>query len=851
MTRAGPPGQQQAPATAPAGDGHDLPDTAELAQCLLQAPDGVLVLDRQGRILFCNPFALQLFGIAPDQAGGRMFAELLAPQEHAQLLGLLEAGPTARLILAVDALPSRPTDLSLSMSRPRGGAAGLQLVLVRDVGWYMERLQHAQRLSQALDCSDNAIFLCDSQARIRYVNEGFVRMLGHAREDAIGQLARDLIRGLHTDVATLDHLGEQHRVGRAHRDHLLGYRKDGSPLWLSVVATPLADASHSLVNVLTDITEAKTYEVLNGKVLDALVREEPLATTMALVCQEVERVAPDLRVAVTRNEADGRLSTLAAPTLPMADDDASAWDHPACLQAVRRGRAVEIEDMATDPAFDGHRETVRALGLHACWSNPIRSTAGQVLGTLAFYCLRPGPPSPWHRRLAELCLHLCALALEREQARSRMHRLAFYDVLTGLPNRLMFNALSEQPLLQAEQQGTPMALLYLTLDRFKRINESQGHGAGDDLLRDLARRLHDLAGAEAILARQVADEFTLLVPHCAQHQAATLCEELLAMIAAPTVVGSLSLHASASIGVAMYPDDGRALDTLLRHADLAMRRAKDEGGGRFRFFSADMNRLAQERLLLEATLRDSLRHGGLRLHYQPQVHGDGGGLYGVEALLRWRHPHLGEIPPARFVPLAEECGLMTELSGWVLEEACRQQADWRQRGFDIPRIAVNLSASTFESPTLVEQVRRLLERHQLASGSLVLEITESVMLSEQPQVPANLHALHALGVQLSLDDFGTGYSSLSHLHRLPISEMKLDRSFISEIGHDPTASALILSVLRIGESLGKHVVAEGVETEAQRRFLVEHGSPVLQGYLFSPALPADAFEQWLQQQPPP
>ncbi|MBN8768874.1 MAG: EAL domain-containing protein [Stenotrophomonas nitritireducens] len=841
MSHAGPAGPWASTAR-PA----DAASETALRQCLQEAPDGILVLDRDDRILLRNRRADELLGLAPERTDAPALPELLTPDEYLQWHEALQAQPPVPLLLAAEARPGRHGDLWLAV-----GPGGFpRMAVLRPATEHAQEQERIRLLSQALDCSDNAIFLCDSQARIRYVNEGFVRMLGYAPDEALGKLPGELIRGPHTDAATLDRLGEQHRAGRAHRDHLLGYRKDGSPLWLSVVATPLADASRSLVNVFTDITESKTHEVLNGKVLDALVREEPLATSMALVCQEVERVAPDLRVVVTRREADGQLSVLAAPSALMPADGTAVWDHPACMQALRRGRAVEVEDIASAPMFDSHRATLLGLGLRGCWSNPIRSTAGQVLGTLAFHCHRPGPPLSWHRRLAELCLHLCALALEREQARSRMHRLAFYDVLTGLPNRVMFNALSEQPLMQAEQQGAPMALLFVTLDRFKRINESQGHAAGDGLLRDLARRLHDIAGPESVVARQVADEFTLLVPHCAQHQAVTLCEELLAMVAAPNVVGSMTLHASASIGVAMYPEDGRAMDTLLRHADLAMRRAKDEGGGRFRFFSADMNRLAQERLLLEATLRDSLRHGGLRLHYQPQVQGDGSSLYGVEALLRWRHPHLGEIPPARFVPLAEECGLMTELSRWVLEEACRQHADWRRRGLEVPRIAVNLSASTFELPSLVDEVRQLLERHQLAPGALVLEITESVMLSEQPQVPANLHALHALGVRLSLDDFGTGYSSLSHLHRLPISEMKLDRSFISEIGHDPTASALILSVLRIGESLGKHVVAEGVETEAQRRFLIDNGSPALQGYLFSHALSADDFEQWLHDQVP-
>ncbi|MGB3392254.1 MAG: EAL domain-containing protein [Stenotrophomonas sp.] len=699
-----------------------------------------------------------------------------------------------------------------------------------------------QPLSQALDCSDNGIVLCDRDGRIHYINEGFTRMFGHRPEEALGKQPSDLIRGPHTEPATLEQLGTRHRAGHAHREDLLGYRKDGSPLWLSVVATPLAgDDDGLMVNVFTDITAAKIHEVLSGKVLYALVHEEPLAATAALVCREIERVAPDLLVSIARHEANGELQLLAAPGLPPAFDISAS-----CPLVVQRGRAVEVVDLAADAACGNCHAQSAALGLRACWSYPIRSTSGQVLGVLSFHSRHPGQPSPWHRKLAELGQYLCALVLEREQARSRMHRLAFYDVLTGLPNRVMFNALCEQPLQLAEQHALPMALLFVDLDRFKRLNESQGHAAADGLLRDLAQHLQELAGADAVVGRQVGDEFVLLVSQCPQHRAALLCEQLLAMVATPRVVGNITVHASASIGVAMYPEDGRGIDTLLQHADLAMRRAKDSGGARFRFFSADMNRLAQERLLLEATLRDSLQHGGLHLHYQPQLHGGSGGLYGVEALVRWNHPHLGDIPPARFVPLAEECGLMAPLSYWVLEEACRQLADWRARGIAVPRIAVNLSASTFEQPALVEQLRSLLQRHRLPAAALVLEITESVMLSEQPQVPANLHALHALGVQLSLDDFGTGYSSLSHLHRLPISEMKLDRSFIGEIGHDPAAAALILSVLRIGESLGKHVVAEGVETEEQRRFLIDNGSPVLQGFLFSPALPADAFERWLE-----
>ncbi len=835
MVPAGPP---PSPPPAPGS----LLDAAGMAECLQQAPDGIVVLDQDGKVCLYNHHAERLCGLPAAQVLGEPVACLLTAGEYEQLIAGLHGEAPEPLLLPASAHPGRSSSVSLSFTVAHAHGGRLYVGIARDVGAQLEQQQHMRELSQALDGSDNAILLCDRDARIRYVNEGFARLFGYSAEEAIGKQPSDLIRGPHTDPATLAYLGEQHLAGHAHRSDLLGYRRDGSPVWLSVVVTPLVGAGRSLINVFTDITIAKTHEVLNGKVLDALVRDEPLEDTMELACREIERVAPDLLATVARNDADGHLLPLAAPGLPP-----SLAVSPACLLAARRGRPVEIEDITTDPACANWHEQALEQGVRASWSQPVRSTAGHILGALTFHCRQPGLPSRWHRRLAELCLRLCALAMEREQARSRMHRLAFYDVLTGLPNRVMFNALCEQPLQMAEQHPMPMALLFVALDRFARINESQGHAAGDGLLRDLARRLQELAGAEAVVGRQHGDEFVLLVPRCGQHQAALLCEELLASITAPRAVGNLTVHAGASIGVAIHPEDGRTAESLLQHANLAMRRAKEEGGGRFRFFSTDMNRLAQERLLLEAALREALQRGQLRLHYQPQVCADGSGLYGAEALLRWRHPHLGDIAPARFLPLAEECGLMAELSQWVLDEACRQQALWRAAGIGVPRVAVNLSASAFEQPSLVEQVQRALELHHLDPGMLVLEITESVMLSEQPRVLENMHALHALGVPLSLDDFGTGYSSLSHLHRLPISELKLDRSFVGEIGHSQTALALVISVLRIGESLHKHVVAEGVETEAQRALLVEQGCHILQGYLYAPALPAEALEQWLRE----
>jgi EAL domain-containing protein (putative c-di-GMP-specific phosphodiesterase class I) len=279
---------------------------------------------------------------------------------------------------------------------------------------------------------------------------------------------------------------------------------------------------------------------------------------------------------------------------------------------------------------------------------------------------------------------------------------------------------------------------------------------------------------------------------------------------------------------------------------MAMYQAKSGGRGLYSFFSPEMNRLAQERLVLETALRDALRSGGLHLHYQPQVDLKDGRLYGVEAFARWKHAEFGDISPARFIPLAEECGLIGELGTWALREACRQLGEWRSRGLDVPAMSVNLSPTSFHNLDLPRMIADTLDRNALKPQDLTLEITESLLLDTNPGTMRTLQAVHAQGVRLSMDDFGTGYSSLSYLRRLPVSELKLDRSFVADLENDEAAQALSNAILGIGRSLHLTVVAEGVETGAQNTILREQGYPVAQGYLFSRPLPADAFERWMQ-----
>ena len=840
-------------AQAPAEPAHD-----SLWHVLEQSVDAAFVVDGRHRVVLFNPAAEALWRCRREDVHGLPFTRLLA---DVQADGTADSTLAALLGSHRDAVLLRQDGsqaaCSVSMSKVVIGEHVFHTAFVRDTSDQQRQLARLRQLSIVVDSSDNAIFISSVDREVVYVNSGFTRMLGYRLEELRGIKPSELLSGPHTDGSLDERINRAMDAGEGLQTEVLLYTKAGRPLWLSAAINPVHDEDGTLlglVSVLSDITRTKMHQVLHNKVLDALVHEWNVADVMTLICREVEHIAPELTVSIITVDSEGLMHALASPSMPEAwarkiNGMAIGPRAGVCGVAAWRGRAVLVKDIASDPLCANTRHLTTPLGLRACWTHPIKSSSGRVLGTLSFYYRENRGPDELHERLADTCLHLCSLTLEREQTNERVHQLAFYDTLTGLPNRIMFSAKAEQALANVAQANGTAAVLFIDLDRFKRVNDAQGHAAGDGLLRDVAARLSEELGGINIVGRQAGDEFVAVLPMCSTEQAGSVAERLLGAIAAPTTAGLMTLHPSASIGVAMFPEDGRDIDLLVRHADMAMYRAKRDGGSGFRFFSVDMNRLAQERVSLETALRDALRQNQLDLHYQPQVGGSSGReLYGVEALLRWHHADLGVIPPARFVPVAEECGLIADLSLWVLRQACARMADWRGRGIDIPRVSVNISAINFRDPQLSLQISDLLDEHGLVPADLTLEITESVMLDPDPDVLENIEAIYLLGVRLSLDDFGTGYSSLSHLHRQPISELKLDQSFVRDIDTSAIARTLTSSVLRIGESLGMKVVAEGVETESQHRFLTEQRFPVLQGYLFSPPLPADELEQWLQAQ---
>jgi diguanylate cyclase (GGDEF)-like protein len=488
------------------------------------------------------------------------------------------------------------------------------------------------------------------------------------------------------------------------------------------------------------------------------------------------------------------------------------------------------------------------FGLAACWSSPI-IVGDRVLATFALYYRQPRSVAPFHRRMVEACVRLCQLALQHEQHQREIRRLAYVDGVTGLANRSQLTDLARQLLPFAKRSGAPAALLLLDLDRFKTVNDSLGHAVGDEVLREAAQRLQGVMRESDTLARLGGDEFVALLngcdPDAAQQVAVKLLEALREPLRMEGLSGLTGMGLDASVGIACCPTDGDDLDTLLKHADIAMYEAKRAGRGCIRYFMEAMNASLDERVALENDLRRALAAHELTLHYQPKVCLASGRLVGVEALVRWQHPVRGMVPPDRFIPMAEECGLINQLDAWVLERACEQMASWRHAGVEVPTVAVNVAALRFSQDDLVGHLSSLLARHGLPASAVMLEVTERLVLGDDIRAFDQIARIHELGVRLSVDDFGTGYSSLSYLKRLPVSELKIDRSFVRDLEADAGDRALVAAIIGIGRALDIVVVAEGVETDAQRQVLADAGCATAQGWFFARPMPAAQLAEWL------
>ncbi|MBL8250264.1 MAG: EAL domain-containing protein [Candidatus Competibacter sp.] len=449
---------------------------------------------------------------------------------------------------------------------------------------------------------------------------------------------------------------------------------------------------------------------------------------------------------------------------------------------------------------------------------------------------------------------------EMQRAEERIRQLAFIDSLTRLPNRELLKDRLNAALSLARRHGRRAALLFLDLDNFKRINDTLGHSIGDLLLQataerlkssvrqsDTVSRLDSVESQDETIARLGGDEFTVLLPEVRRSEdVANVAERIQSALSEPLVLGGHEVFITPSIGIAIFPEDGDNSETLLKNADMAMYLAKRQGRNLYRFFDATLNEAALKRLTMENQLRKAIDQNDLSLNYQPQLDLPSGQISGVEALLRWNSPVLGPVSPVDFIPLAEETGLIIPIGEWVLRTACQQAKSWQEQGVGLQRMAVNISVLQFVQPSFPGLVARILEETGLAPEALELEITESLLMKDPEGATSTLHALKDLGVQLAIDDFGTGYSSLSRLKQLPLDRLKIDKAFVREVNLQPDDAAIATAVIAMAESMGLRVIAEGVENEAQLRFLKSKNCDEVQGYYLSRPLPVDEVTKLFQ-----
>lgn len=438
---------------------------------------------------------------------------------------------------------------------------------------------------------------------------------------------------------------------------------------------------------------------------------------------------------------------------------------------------------------------------------------------------------------------------QRKLDEERIRYQANFDALTGLPNRSLFIDRLHQSLLAMARANNKLGLMFIDLDGFKLVNDTLGHDKGDELLREAAERIAACTRTGDTVARLGGDEFTVIMPNLHRnHDAPVVAQRILASLNKPFLLGGTESFVSGSIGITLYPDDAADANDLLKNADAAMYRAKDNGKANYQFYTVDMNAEVTERLRVKNGLVKALERGELELFYQPKMTLENGKIEGVEALMRWNSADLGMVPPARFIPVMEETGQVVEVGEWAIRTACLQQREWRDAGLPNVRIAVNLSARQLREMSFVSVLEKVLNETGVEPTNLEVEITESMLMSDTENAVAALQNLHEMGVHLAMDDFGTGYSSLSYLRRFPIDTIKIDRSFVSDITTSPDDAEIIRTIINMGRTLGRKIVAEGVETQEQLSILREYECDQIQGYFLSPPLPAAKLTGFLREQ---
>ncbi len=728
-----------------------------------------------------------------------------------------------------------------------------------------EQIEQQQRTDEALrrstlqlealiEASPLAIIVFGVDAKIQRWNPAAQRLFGWTEQEVLNQPNPIFPPGMS-------------EVARAHRERILSgtmfenadtvrQRKDGTLVNVSLSAAPLRGGAGDIIGrvaMFADISERKRVEqrqnlqnAITAMLAEADRVEEIIPRLIQRLCESWGFAAGARRVVgddkVLRHREYWCLPVAAIDTF-MRQSAArvnSAGEGAGLLRRVwTSGQPVWLGDLAQEPAFARGAQALEA-GLHCAFAFPIM-VGGEFFGVIEFFGREVRRHDADIVALAQNVGSQLGQFIARKKAESNLTFLASHDALTNLPNRFMFNERLTQALARAHRQGKMVAVLFIDLDRFKVINDTLGHDAGDRLLVELAGQLRGCLRENDTIARQGGDEFVVLVEDINDPSQVTgVAQKILETVAEARILGGQEFNITASIGISVYPDEGADLQTLLKNADIAMYRAKEQGKNNFQFYSAEMNQHTFERLALETSLRRAIEREEFLLHYQPKIDLRNGRITGVEALVRWKHPELGMVSPAQFIPLAEETGLIGPIGDWVLRTACAEARRWITSSASEISVAVNLSARQFAREDLAQSITSVLFESGLEPRFLEIEITESTVMLDAKRATRVLQQLKDMGIRVALDDFGTGYSSLGYLKRFPIDSVKVDRSFILDIPHDPDDVAITLAVIAMAHSLRLKVIAEGVETEEQYQFLRTHDCDEMQGYYFSEPVDAAA-----------
>jgi diguanylate cyclase (GGDEF)-like protein/PAS domain S-box-containing protein len=792
------------------------------AEILANVAEGVMVIDDAGYIFFANTAMERIYDCSPGELLGMNVWELKAAPEQearaqtANIVTLLEEHGRWTGEFEARRKNGEVFTMAARISLLEIGGKPYMVSVDQDVTELKKAEEARLRLAAIVQSTDDAIIGKSMDGRVVSWNPAAEAMFGYTSDEMYGRPVSILFAPGNNDPVDeiVARLTQGHGVKNFETKRV---RKDGSIIDVSLTLSPIKDAAGKIIGIAKiarDITGKKRAEEnlrLWGRAIEA--------SSNGIMIVDVSMAE---RAIVYANPAFQQITGYTPDEVIGRDPrflQGAGNDHPemneihSAVRDLREGRAVVRNYRKDGKPFWNELSMA-----------PVREADGRV----------------------KYFIGILNDITQRKRHEAELEHQATHDSLTKLPNRTLLEDRLRQAIAHACRDQTFAAVLFIDLDRFKVVNDSVGHEAGDQLLCQVAERLRLIFRESDTVARPGGDEFVVVAERIENEQAAAvLAQRIMQSLAPPFLIAGQQFYASCSIGIGIFPKDGRAASELLKNSDAAMYRAKELGRNNFQFYTPTMNERARERLELDVALRDALDRAEFILHYQPQVDLSTGAVVGVEALIRWQHPTLGLVPPSRFVGLAEETGLIVPIGVWVLRTACAQAKAWQRAGFGDLRMTVNLSARQFAERDLVDVIATILEDTGLAPDLLELELTESLVMTEVEHAVTVLNNLRALGVQLSIDDFGTGYSSLSYLKRFPINALKIDQSFVHEISPNSNDAAISTAIISMAHSLGIRVIAEGVETEAQCEFLSRNMCDQFQGFLFSEPLPADEFTSLL------